>query len=86
MAVSRENQVDREEVDEERHGDVAKATSDSERELAVAEARAWRENLERDAAVENPGRQPTSLSHIRSLRPQPTALRKPLSRGRRKRP
>jgi hypothetical protein len=40
-------------------------------EMEKAEARAWRENLERDAAAEHPGRAPTSLSHIRSLRPQP---------------
>jgi hypothetical protein len=40
-------------------------------EMEKAEARAWRENMERDAAIEHPGRAPTSLSYIRSLRPTP---------------
>jgi hypothetical protein len=45
--------------------------SGSDIELQKAESRAWRENLERDAAAEYGGNPPRSLSHIRSLRPPP---------------
>jgi hypothetical protein len=40
-------------------------------EMEKAESRAWRENLERDAAAEHGENPPRSLSHIRSLRPPP---------------